>query len=318
MLKNLQKVIFIQQLTMVFIMSDKKENIEKEMLEYISTMHPEGEAVWAMVFQFSMLDEDNKKGTSYRIALDTIKSQTSLLGTKSHVYAMHNRDIVLISRLVKKEALESMEEKIRLLLATDLVASNVKNSFIEYYDLAKHYNRFFLLCSQYYNQSLAEKEMKKKASFQSGRTASGFNMYVRKKALLQIEPVIEKRGEREDPVVLVVDDDRLIPTLVNDSIPRRMGYLSAGTAIDGYVKYAANAPDLVFLDIGLPDSDGLTALHEFLSLDSEAFIVMLTSDNEMETINQAIDRGAKGYLTKPFTQKQIMKYISQIQRKKVS
>lgn len=288
-----------------------KRDIEQELLDHVTGMHPQGEAVWAVVFRFSMLGEKNRSPEALKVAFETIRSKASVIGTESRLYMLSNKDTVLLSRLAKKEALTAIEEEVRLLFADDIICSNTQNQFIEYFDLSCEYKRFLLLCNQYMNQKQVEKELRGNAVRGQKAVASGFTMDVRKKAQAQWEEAVKTREVRDYSVVLVIDDDRLIPTLVNDSIPRDMSFLSSSTATDGYMKYASNAPDVVFMDIGLPDSDGLTAIQEFLSLDKKARIIMLTADQEMETINQAIQRGASGYLTKPFTRNHIMKYINQ-------
>lgn len=75
-------------------------------------------------------------------------------------------------------------------------------------------------------------------------------------------------------------------------------------------KYVEVNPDVVFLDINMPDKDGFKVLEELRELDSDAFIVMMSTDSHKGNILEAVSHGAVGFLGKPIRQDRMDFYIN--------
>jgi two-component system KDP operon response regulator KdpE len=109
------------------------------------------------------------------------------------------------------------------------------------------------------------------------------------------------------PALLAVIDDEapirrfLRATLVSE------GYrlCEATSAAEGLDAIAANRPDLVILDLGLPDRDGLDVLRELREWSPVPVIVLSVRDRETDKVT-ALDLGADDYLTKPFSVKELL------------
>jgi two-component system KDP operon response regulator KdpE len=100
--------------------------------------------------------------------------------------------------------------------------------------------------------------------------------------------------------VLVVDDEPPIRRLLRTSLTAQ-GYrvVEAGTAAAALVKIRDDPPDIVILDLGLPDSDGLDVIRD-VRHDSAVPIVVLSSRVDERDKVAALDLGADDYVTKPF------------------
>ena len=101
--------------------------------------------------------------------------------------------------------------------------------------------------------------------------------------------------------VLVVDDSSTMRKIVIQHL-RSEAYEICAEAADGkeaVEKYLTTTPDVVTLDVNMPEMDGITALKTILSHDKKARIVMLTSEGEKSVVLEAIGAGAKGYVVKP-------------------
>jgi two-component system chemotaxis response regulator CheY len=59
-------------------------------------------------------------------------------------------------------------------------------------------------------------------------------------------------------------------------------------------------PDIVCLDISMPDADGLDILQAIKSASKETMVLMVTASNDLKTVQTAIERGASGFIIKPF------------------
>ncbi len=101
--------------------------------------------------------------------------------------------------------------------------------------------------------------------------------------------------------ILVVDDSRTIQTLVSKCIAS-LGAEIVGVADDGedgFEKYKELHPDLVLLDITMPNKDGRECLKDILQEDPKATVIMLSALNSQEVIQDCIKIGAKAFLNKP-------------------
>lgn len=104
------------------------------------------------------------------------------------------------------------------------------------------------------------------------------------------------------PHVLIIEDDEVIGTTLESAL-RASGY-SAELRQDGASGLAAAsqvAPDLVLLDLGLPDIDGFTVCRELRMLHPSLVIVLLTARRDQLDIVSGLESGADDYLTKPFS-----------------
>jgi two-component system response regulator AtoC len=100
--------------------------------------------------------------------------------------------------------------------------------------------------------------------------------------------------------VLVVDDDRTIRETLSDFF-EALGYTvrSAATASEGRQAAAAHAPDVVLVDLRLPDASGITLLEALRADDPELGVIMLTGHADVATAVRAMREGALDFLEKP-------------------
>ena len=100
--------------------------------------------------------------------------------------------------------------------------------------------------------------------------------------------------------ILIIDDDPLIRKTLSSHLSRRNFEVHlAEEGEQGLVKYTENVPDLVILDIRLPDIDGLEALRKIKDKNKNACVVIMTAYDDMKTTVEAIKSGAYEYLVKP-------------------
>lgn len=109
--------------------------------------------------------------------------------------------------------------------------------------------------------------------------------------------------------ILVIDDEPQIRKLLKINLESN-GYLVrlAETGSEGIVMASSHPPDLILLDIGLPDKSGQTVLRELRGWYGNA-IIMLSVHSEEEEIVTALDNGATDYLTKPFRTAELLARI---------
>ena len=102
--------------------------------------------------------------------------------------------------------------------------------------------------------------------------------------------------------VLIVDDS----SIMRKAIEKYLGTMDVeivGTAGDGKTAlevFQQTQPDVVTLDITMPEMDGLTCLEEMLKIKSDVKVLVVSALKDESTALEAINKGAKGFLGKPF------------------
>src|SRR5262245_33190720 len=104
----------------------------------------------------------------------------------------------------------------------------------------------------------------------------------------------------QSPSILVIEDDSKIRHFLKVGLESNgYSYLEAIRGKEGLSETALRNPDLVILDLGLPDMDGQNLLKELRGWSQVPIIVLTARDREKDKIH-ALDQGADDYLTKPF------------------
>lgn len=114
--------------------------------------------------------------------------------------------------------------------------------------------------------------------------------------------------------VLVVDDAAFMRMMIKD-ILQKGGYEVVGEAEDGkraIEKYKELKPDLVTMDITMPDMDGITAVKEIRKIDENAVIIMCSAMGQQAMVIDAIQAGAKDFVVKPFQPERVLEAIKKV------
>lgn len=104
--------------------------------------------------------------------------------------------------------------------------------------------------------------------------------------------------------VLVIDDDFMVARIHKDFVDRTPGFQVVGVAHTGAEALAETErlqPDLVLLDVYLPDTSGLDLLHQLREASPELDVLVISAAREVETVRRAHRGGIVHYLMKPFT-----------------
>ena len=117
------------------------------------------------------------------------------------------------------------------------------------------------------------------------------------------------RRERKDMEILIIEDDNFMRKLVEAALSNHYHTTGLSGVQEVLQTYITLAPNIVFLDINLPDVSGHELLEKIIALDADAYVVMLSGNSDLENIQKAMAGGAKGFVAKPFTQKKLFEYI---------
>lgn len=111
--------------------------------------------------------------------------------------------------------------------------------------------------------------------------------------------------------ILIVDDAAFMRMMIKEILTKN-GFSVVGEASDGaqaVEKYKELGPDLVTMDITMPEMDGITALKEIKKLDPNARIIMCSAMGQQAMVIDAIQAGAKDFIVKPFQADRVIEAI---------
>jgi len=114
--------------------------------------------------------------------------------------------------------------------------------------------------------------------------------------------------------VMVVDDS-LITIKKIEKILTDLGHQmikSSNTGEEAIVDYQQCLPDLLTMDITMPDMNGITATQKIMEIDPDALIIMVTSHGQEQKVMDAIEAGAKGYVLKPIRAEKLVDTIDKV------
>jgi two-component system, chemotaxis family, chemotaxis protein CheY len=111
---------------------------------------------------------------------------------------------------------------------------------------------------------------------------------------------------------ILIADDLSFMRMIQKEILTERGYTIVGEAADGreaVEKFKSLHPDLVLLDITMPNMNGLEAMRKIFSLDPKARVIMCSALGQQNLIVEAIKAGVKDFIVKPFKPERILSAI---------
>ncbi|MGL4798669.1 MAG: response regulator [Cellulosilyticaceae bacterium] len=114
--------------------------------------------------------------------------------------------------------------------------------------------------------------------------------------------------------VLVVDDAAFMRMMIKDILSKN-GYEIAGEAENGLKaieKYKELSPDLVLMDITMPEMDGIQAVKNIKAIDPAAKIVMCSAMGQQAMVIESIQAGARDFIVKPFQAERVLEAVRKV------
>jgi two-component system chemotaxis response regulator CheY len=111
--------------------------------------------------------------------------------------------------------------------------------------------------------------------------------------------------------ILIVDDAAFMRMMIKEILTKH-GYEVVGEAVNGVQaveKYQELKPDLVTLDITMPEMDGIEALKRIRQIDPQAKVIMCSAMGQQAMVIDAIQAGAKDFIVKPFQAERVIEAV---------
>ena len=114
--------------------------------------------------------------------------------------------------------------------------------------------------------------------------------------------------------ILICDDAAFMRMMIKDILTKN-GYNIAGEAENGLKaveKYNETKPDLVLMDITMPEMDGIQALKKIKEVDAGANVIMCSAMGQQAMVIEAIQNGAKDFIVKPFQADRVLEAVKKV------
>lgn len=114
--------------------------------------------------------------------------------------------------------------------------------------------------------------------------------------------------------ILIADDSMFMRQMLKELLPKDLFTVvgEASTGKEALNKFNELNPDLVTMDITMPDMDGISAVRKIKELNPGAKIVMVSAMGQKPMIKEALEAGAKDFIVKPFDREKIISILSNL------
>lgn len=235
---------------------------------------------------------------------EVIRSATKHITTsQAQIYFCDDGDICVLSPEISTKDGHSCIADISLAIGVEIA-----KDWVGFYDLTVYASKLLLIVEHKIEKRRKEQEILKRQQEQQQAE--------RKRAAIlnggttgSPDSIKTQRLSRPQPHMMMIEDDAFSRRLVENVLKKEYMLTGLSEATEALDTYARLAPDLVFLDINLPDVTGHELLEKIITLDPDAYVVMLSGNADKENITQAMSKGAKGFIAKPFTREKLFQYI---------
>lgn len=209
----------------------------------------------------------------------------------ARIYLFEDKDIIIKAQgFMRRQFLEFCETLAQALFRTDIL----KHVYV--FDLDKNKQRLRDVCLD---------KIKKKKDVSKEIDPKILSRFSPK----DVARIHKRRDSRVKPLVMVADDSQLCRVLATNALCSDYDTVATENGQDTLNEYVTYAPDILFLDIGLPDIHGHDVLDLLFRIDPDAYVIMFSAQKDIATILKSLELGAEGFLAKPFTRDQLRTHV---------
>ncbi len=227
-----------------------------------------------------------------------------LPASDTQVYLCDDGDIFILAPQIAGRAARDLIQDIAALLKR-----NPDGGFAGFYQLQSQIKQIYSILEE--RQARLQRSSVEQTEKQAADQAKRKRSEILDAALVrdQSQNILKRRQQRDHAELMLIEDDVFSKRLVENVLGKDYKLTALTTAERALTVYASLAPDVLLLDIGLPDVTGHDLLESILAIDPSAYIIMLSGNADKGNVTRALKMGAKGFIAKPFTREKIMENI---------
>jgi CheY-like chemotaxis protein len=113
--------------------------------------------------------------------------------------------------------------------------------------------------------------------------------------------------------ILIIDDEEDLCWLLSNTLKEKGHHVGTASSIEAGIRSLKKKPDLIFLDLKLPDGDGMEILPAIKKKNPGTFVVIISAYGSEDRMVEAKEKGVHSFIDKPFTEEKIVQTLSQFQ-----
>ncbi len=219
------------------------------------------------------------------------------------ILVCEDRDIFVFSNLLNSKFYGRFKDMLFAQLGYEPKAENTVTAFYDHKVDAAALDALI--------KSKLEKKQTEEALKEEKRKLAALNARINAELLASLPA---RRASRKHFQILVIEDDPFSRRMISLALSPEFEAVFSESGMGGLYDYLRVAPDIVFLDINLPDISGHEVLRKIMKYDSEAHIVILSGNGHAENVMTSVNEGAKGFVGKPFAREKIYQFIQKAPR----
>lgn len=275
------------------------KHAEKRLLNEVQKLKKQGAGHRCFYVSFKKVDLPKKQlfENFLKLLNDLPNSYTAQL------YICHDKDVFILMHGFMQRQFTDLLKK----LSHELKIKNLEE-LSKTYEIQAHWGTLHDMCTTKIAEA-NEAEVEKQEKEQQEKTDNATLKILSEIDVQQVRTIKERRNERNEHLVMIVDDDQLLRTLTGNVLSQDFRLTFAKNGQEALLKFVEMAPDVLFLDIGLPDISGHDVLESIFQIDPEAYVIMFSGRKDKENMMRALNAGAMGFVGKPFTRDKLFHYI---------
>jgi len=281
-----------EKMSMIIIESQAEIRLTQT-LESLKNNPGNKRCLWLKLSSISTLSAEGQKAVVADLARFITRDDC-------HLFQLFDKDIAIIGNGLTQELQQQVHDAVSRTLAQSL-----PEELVSLYELGLHWGRVALLVEDALQQKRHLAVKQQQIALQRQRQEI-LNMSFDETILRKMRT---QRANRRQLEVMVVEDDAFSRQMVCNSLRKLYPVSAMPDGKSALQSYVLKAPDVLFLDINLPDVNGHDLLKKLLQIDPDAHIIMLSGNGDKENVMRAIKSGAKGFVGKPFTKEKLIQYI---------
>lgn len=250
--------------------------------------------------QCALLKVANISQFNLEETIDFITSHANDRGTS--IFVCDDGDVLVLARCISQEFTNNLRN---FLWSEDMEGSPLSADIVTFFDIEADRSKLLAIIKEKLEAKMRRDKEKEKIKKERNRQRL-LTLSIPEHLLRSLDDRRERRAKTE---VFVVEDDPFSRKMIKNAMPKDFELFLAKNGEEALQHYFLQAPDVLFLDIGLPDIDGHDVLRKILHHDPRAYIVMLSGKGDKKNLMKAVENGAKGFVGKPFTRERLLQYI---------
>jgi two-component system chemotaxis response regulator CheY len=262
------------------------ENAENECIKTIDEIKADIFGYRAILVKLSA--SNNKSNNLARQIIALINKL--LEGNKASIFIFKDYDLLIIYQGLSTKLSENIIQSLGDVIQED------PSKILRVYDLEKSSDILKNVCTkkmEMYELEAKTKEQSESEVINEAKIAKASLQFDFDKNLLN--SINERKKNNSSTKILLVEDDAFSRRLVKNVLSKNYEVIEAETGREALIKYVSQAPNIVFLDINLPDCTGMEVLERLISIDSKSYVVMLSGNSFKDNILLSVKKGAKGF-----------------------